>query len=139
MTKKRLALLVAAALLVSCGSNEKDQADAIQGVACVHDVCGETRGDVVLDVVQTPSFQHQVLTHAEAAGKSDLATGEFGDPAFAYPAIPVDGKFKHQLNFMMTPFAPPYRRTMATNGPLVLYSDDAAPSNRCPVLSMELG
>jgi len=71
-----------------------------------------------------PRFSHSVFVHSEAAGLEGLATGKFEDPAFVYGAVAVDSKYSHALNFLMTPFMPPWLHPLATHGPTVLYSDD---------------
>jgi hypothetical protein len=93
-----------------------DAADADQGDA--HSDAGGS-GDSVM-----PVFTHEVLEFSEAAGLSACATGEFANPAHEYPAIPIEARFVHQLSFLMTPFMPPWRKSIATHGPLILYSDD---------------
>jgi hypothetical protein len=74
--------------------------------------CEESRQDVT---VYTTRFEE---------GLSGVATGDFYDPAVSYAPIAVDGKYKHVLSFQMTPMLPPWRGSVPSNGPLILFSDE---------------
>jgi hypothetical protein len=109
-------------LLLACGrdgsSSNADLAGDGRGEAA-----GPADGRAKSETRPEPRFDHEVFVHSEAAGRSGIATGEFGQPSFSYPEIPVDSAFIHLLNFRMTPFLPPDRTELATHGPLILYSD----------------
>ncbi|MBM4371374.1 MAG: hypothetical protein FJ098_06945, partial [Deltaproteobacteria bacterium] len=88
--------------------------------------------DAVADAREAP-FRHQIYSHTEAAGLHGLAipgaqfSGEDEEsPRFAleYPPIPVDPRYTHVLNFLHTPFLPPWRHPIPTHGPLILFSED---------------
>jgi hypothetical protein len=90
--------------------------------------------DVVAgDTVPAPDFSVTIFTHDEAAGRTGIAvpgaafSGSAVDSpefAFEYPPIPVDAAYEHVLNFMHTPFLPPWRKAAPTHGPLILFTDD---------------
>lgn len=89
--------------------------------------------DVTGDATPTPEFAYTIYTHHEAAGLAGIAVAdaafsgsEVDSPAFAfeYPPIPVDAAYEHVLNFMHTPFLPPWRKAIPTHGPLILFTAD---------------
>ena len=66
----------------------------------------------------------RVFEHTFPTALTGVATGDFYKPAFAYPPIDVDPKYKHALTFQMSQFFPARREALPTSGPLILYSDD---------------
>lgn len=96
-------LLVFALALPGCGSGGKD---------------GGTPHPA-----QTP-FRHRVIEHVQPHPLTGIASGDFFTPSLSYPPIPVAARYRHVLNFMVTPFLPPLLEPTPTNGPLVLYSDE---------------
>jgi hypothetical protein len=73
---------------------------------------------------QIPSFDYEVFSHTFEAVLTDTATGDFYDLAYSYPTIEVEPKFKHLVNFMISPMAPCFRESIASHGPLILIADD---------------
>ena len=69
------------------------------------------------------AFEPTIFSHAVDA-QTGIATGEFAVASIAYEPIEVPEKFRHVLNFQMTPMLPPFRQPLATSGPLILYSDE---------------
>ena len=69
-------------------------------------------------------FEYTIFKHDFPEGLEDTSTGDFYEPAVSYPPIPVEEHYKHALSFQMSPMMPPWRKALATNGPIVLYSDD---------------
>jgi len=89
--------------------------------------------DVAADTTPAPEFNYTIYTHTEAAGLTGLAVpdadwsgSEVDSPEFGYeyPPIPVDAAYEHVLNFMLTPFLPPWRLAAPTHGPLILFTKD---------------
>jgi hypothetical protein len=75
-------------------------------------------------VADEACFHHTVYSHAFEQTLEDTATGDFALPAHEFPPIPVDPKYTRMLNFRLDPMLPPWSEPLATNGPLILYSDD---------------
>ncbi len=73
---------------------------------------------------QSATNDFRVFTHGFDKALSDTATGNFYNPAYRYPPIPVDPKYKHALTFQMSQFFPARREVIPGNGPLILFSDD---------------
>ena len=72
----------------------------------------------------TPTFEHEIFSHTFDTALADTATGDFYELAYSYPAIEVDPKFEHVVNFMITPMAPCLRESIPSHGPLILIADD---------------
>ena len=70
------------------------------------------------------SFKAQVFNHSFSQTIPQSSTGDFYKPAYSYPPIEVDSKFRHALTFQMSQFFPARREALPGNGPLVLFSDD---------------
>lgn len=69
-------------------------------------------------------FKHTIYTYQFFDALDGISTEDFYKPAISYPPIPIQSKYTHVLNFQMSPFMPPLMKPIATNGPLILYSDD---------------
>ncbi len=70
----------------------------------------------------TPSGVNNPYDDYRAAHGDEQAT--FQDLAYAFAPIPVDAKYTHVLNFLTSPFFPPWLKAIVGNGPIILYSDD---------------
>lgn len=127
-----LVLLFLLLAFSSCNSSgDSADGDAVDGDVADGDWTDGDHSDGDADIVvdgdsepEQPSFTHQVYEESQDAALSDIATGEFELPALSYPAIPVPTEYKHLLNFQITPFLPPWRKAIPTNGPLVLFTDE---------------
>ncbi len=89
------------------------------GLVTLTAACGEAevkRGD------GAPAFDVRVVEHDVAAAEG-IATGDYGTPSVVHGALAVDPKYRHVLNFQMTPMLPPFREPLPSSGPLILYSD----------------
>ncbi|MBM4355989.1 MAG: hypothetical protein FJ109_19740 [Deltaproteobacteria bacterium] len=69
-------------------------------------------------------FAVEILTFKLDAPLEGIAVGAFEPPAVEYGRFSVEPRFKHLVNFLMTPFCPPCRVALPTNGPIVLIADD---------------
>ncbi len=50
-------------------------------------------------------------------------TGVYEEPSYVFDSVPVDASYKHLLNFWLTPMMPPWRESLRTPGPLILFDD----------------
>lgn len=66
---------------------------------------------------------HEILVHAIGEPMEDLATGDFMRPGLVHGELPVDPKYRHVLDFQITPMLPPLRAPVPSAGPLILFSD----------------
>lgn len=116
----RQGILAAAVLLgLACGSRSPVPGDP--------DATGMDTGSDAGEVADSPAsdaFLHRVITRSIPQGRQGVATGSFTDPGVEYPAMDVDPRYTHVLNFRMAAFAPPLMRPIRTYGPIVLYDDD---------------
>jgi len=65
----------------------------------------------------------RVIEHTFPDELNDISTGDWTVPAYEHASILLDEKYAHQLNFMMSPMMPPYMKPLASNGPIILWSD----------------
>lgn len=65
----------------------------------------------------------RVIEHQFPNELTDISTGDWAVPAYEHASILLDEKYANQLNFMMTPMMPPYMKPLASNGPIILWSD----------------
>ncbi|MDP8225588.1 MAG: hypothetical protein P9L99_19670 [Candidatus Lernaella stagnicola] len=80
-------------------------------------------GGLIVDGHTADTGEQHIVKIVED-GLENIATGDFYHPSVSYGVIDVDPKYKHVLNWQLTPMFPPRLENIASNGPLVLYSDD---------------
>lgn len=112
----------------ACGQTEEiiidgdDDVDFEQETESEDDIDADSdseSGDMEQEV-----FSHQIFKHTFEETLDDVATGKYNQPAFSYKSVKVDPKYKHLLNFSISPMMPPDKNADYTNGPLILFSDD---------------
>jgi len=121
-----LVLLIVVLLPCACGGEENDDDDdqepADDDATPDDDTDNDTGND---DDDDTPDpFEHTIYTYTFDETVNGIATGDYFEPSHLYPDIAVDAKYTYVLNFEMNAFAPPWRESFWSNGPLVLYSDE---------------
>jgi hypothetical protein len=109
------------AFILLCGCNNAGNPPNT-GDAFVQDE--QLSRDVLQDTEAPDSFHHRVFVHVQDEPLHDIATGDFNKPAIEYPPIPVDPKYSNLLTFQMAPMMPPIRKSVPTNGPIIMYSKD---------------
>ena len=122
---QRISVLFAVLFLISaCGSDDTAPTDKHDDPAFSSSVITVTDADIT-NPDRTPLVAPDVLNpfndYRDAADNEQAA---FSDLAYAFPSIAVDAKYAHILNFLTSPFFPPWRKPIVGNGPVILYSDD---------------
>ena len=122
---QRISALFAVLFLISaCGSDDTAPADKHDDPAFSSSVITVTDADIT-NPDRTPLVAPDVLNpfndYRDAADNEQAA---FSDLAYTFPSIAVDAKYTHILNFLTSPFFPPWRKPIVGNGPVILYSDD---------------
>ncbi len=96
---------------------------AVKLIGALFTGCGTSRSTDQISPHEPRPFRYEVITHRALDSRQGIATGVFEQASLSYPAIPVDSKYTHVLNFMVSPFLPPLHEPIASQGPLILYSD----------------
>ncbi len=111
--------MVALLLSIGCGPGRNDAAPDTSRSTPDSGGPEESVEDVV-----PPPFSSEVLTFVADGAATVVASGRFDVPALEYGLYPVDVRYRHVLNFMLTPFLPPCRDSIPSNGPVILVADN---------------
>ena len=110
------------------GDDDNDSAspddDDLNDDATDDDAADDVADDDAVDDDTAGDFSHEIFTHTFDSELTGVATGDFYDPAYAYPPIPVAANYSNVLNFQMSPMLPPWRKPLPTSGPLILFDQE---------------
>jgi len=123
-------LVLGIAFAAACGADDDDDNNDNDDATPADDDDNDTQDDDTPDDDDDDNddefgdeFSYEVFTHIFDTELTGIATGRFEKMAVSYEPIPVPADHEHLLNFLMDPMMPPWRKPLATTGPLILYND----------------